>query len=60
MSNKNIWIINEYAGTPYHGMTYRHYYLAKEFTTKGYDTTIITASYSHFLNKYPDMVSKLQ
>jgi len=24
--SKNIWIINEYAGSPYHGMEFRHYY----------------------------------
>lgn len=52
---KNIWIINEYAGSILHGMTYRHYYLAKELIAKGYDTTIITASYSHFLNKFPEL-----
>jgi len=46
--NKNIWIINEYAGTPYHGMTFRHYYLAKELVKLGYKVTIFTSSFSHF------------
>lgn len=55
---KNIWIINEYAGSPYHGMTYRHYYLAKELHTLGYNVTIITASYSHFLTEKPDMKAR--
>ena len=27
---KSIWIINQYAGSPKHGMEFRHYYLAKE------------------------------
>jgi glycosyltransferase involved in cell wall biosynthesis len=55
---KTIWIINEYAGAPEYGMTYRHYYLAKEFVKMGNPTTIITASYSHFLRKTPRMNGK--
>ena len=46
--SKNIWIINEYAGTPYHGMTFRHYYLAKELVRLGYKVTIFTSSFSHY------------
>ena len=46
--SKNIWIINEYAGTPYHGMTFRHYYLAKELVKLGYKVTIFTSSFSHY------------
>jgi len=42
-----IWIINQYAGSPQHGMEFRHYYLAKEFNAKGYRTIIISGSYSH-------------
>lgn len=56
--SKNILIINEYAGSPSYGMTFRHYYLAKEFNKKGYETTIISASYSHFLKKIPEMNGK--
>lgn len=58
MKNKNILIINEYAGSLEYGMTFRHYYLAKKFVKQGYDTTIVTASYSHFLKKFPDMENK--
>jgi len=58
MKNKNILIINEYAGSLEYGMTFRHYYLAKEFIKLGYPTTIISASYSHFLKKFPDMENK--
>lgn len=46
--SKNLWIINEYAGTPYHGMTFRHYYLAKELVKLGYKVTIFTSSFSHY------------
>jgi glycosyltransferase involved in cell wall biosynthesis len=50
--NKTLWIINEYAGSPYHGMEFRHYYLGKELVKRGYNVYIITASYSHlFYNK---------
>lgn len=50
---KNIWIINEYAGSPYHGMEFRHYYLSKELIKQGYDITIISASYSHLFKSTP-------
>ncbi|MCS7231814.1 MAG: glycosyltransferase family 4 protein [Elusimicrobiota bacterium] len=49
----NIWIINEYAGSPYHGMEYRHYYLGREFVNLGHNVTIISASYSHLFRKAP-------
>ncbi|WP_231964804.1 glycosyltransferase family 4 protein [Sulfurospirillum cavolei] len=52
---KNILIINEYAGSPSYGMTFRHYYFAKEFMKKGHHTIIVSASFSHFLKRYPDM-----
>jgi len=52
INNKTLWIINEYAGSPYHGMEFRHYYLGKELVKRGYNVYIITASYSHlFYNK---------
>jgi len=50
---KTIWIINDYAGSPSHGMTYRHYYMAKELQKKGVNPIIISASFSHFFNNYP-------
>lgn len=50
-----IWIINEYAGSPSYGMTFRHYYLAKEFLKKAHKVTIISASFSHLLKTYPQM-----
>lgn len=49
--SKNIWFINEYAGTPYHGMTFRHYYLAKELVKLGCKVTIFTSSFSHYTLK---------
>ncbi len=52
-TKKTVWIINDYAGSPSHGMTYRHYYIAKELQKKSINPIIISASYSHFLNNFP-------
>ncbi len=49
---KHIWIINEYAGSPYYGMEFRHYYLAKELIKLGYNVTIISATYSHLFSHH--------
>lgn len=51
--NQTIWIIDEYAGSPYHGMEFRHYYLAKQLIKLGYSVTIISASYSHLYYSLP-------
>ncbi len=55
MISKNIWIINQYTGSPYHGMNYRSYYLAKEFINQGNSVTIFAGSYSHLFTNYPDV-----
>ena len=52
--SKNIWIINEYAGSPYHGMEFRHYYLGKELVKLGNKVTIISSSYSHLFKNLPN------
>ena len=53
MKAKNIWIINEYAGTPYHGMEFRHYYLGKELVKLGDKVTVVSSSYSHLFKNLP-------
>ena len=58
MNNKSILIINEYAGSPYHGMEFRHYYIGKELVKLGYKVTIISASYSHLFRKLPAVSNK--
>lgn len=50
-----ILIVNHYAGSPYHGMVFRHYYLAKEWVKMGHDVTIVAASFTHIRIKNPDM-----
>jgi len=51
---KNIWIINDYAGSPYHGMEFRHYYLGKQLIKLGYSINVISSNYSHLFNKLPE------
>ena len=53
MAKKTIWIINDYAGSPYHGMEFRNYYFAKEWVKHGYEVYIMTASYMHLFKKLP-------
>lgn len=52
--NKNIWIINQYAGSSNHGMTFRSYFLAKEFI-KRHRVTIFSASFSHVMSNPPSV-----
>lgn len=40
-------------GSPYHGMEYRHYYLAKNLIEKGYKVTLVSGSYSHLFTSPP-------
>jgi len=49
----NIWIINQYCGSKFHGMNFRSWYFAKELKKKGYNPHIISASYSHLFYKLP-------
>jgi len=51
--SKCIWIINDYAGSAYHGMEFRNYYFAKEFVKLGYKVYIISATYMHLFKKFP-------
>lgn len=55
--DKTIWIINQYAGSSKHGMTFRSFYLAKEFVKK-HKVEIISASYSHVMNNPPKVIDK--
>ena len=49
----NIWIINQYTGTPTYGMNYRSYYLAKTLMGNGAKVTIFSGSYSHLFTSFP-------
>lgn len=51
----NILLINHYAGSPYHGMEFRPYYLGQEWIKYGHKLTIVAGSYSHIRKKNIDM-----
>lgn len=53
--SKTIWFINEYAGSPYHGMVFRHYFLAKYLQELGVKVFIITGNYSHLFFNQPNV-----
>ena len=55
---KNIWIINEYAGSPHHGMEFRHYHLGKQLINWDYSINIISSHYSHLFKKLPEAPSE--
>lgn len=48
-----ILYINHYAGSPKHGMEYRPYYLAREWTRSGHQVKIIAADQSHIRRNAP-------
>ena len=52
-SNKTFLIINQTAGSPYHGMVYRNYYIAREWVKEGHRAIIITSSYFHNFHTLP-------
>jgi len=53
-TGKVIWIVNHYAGSPVHGMEYRHYYLAQQFRRMSLRPVILCASFHHLLTKVPE------
>lgn len=50
-----ILLINHYAGSVYHGMEFRPYYLSREWVRMGHDVAIVAASFSHLRQKNIDM-----
>ena len=51
--SKTIWIFNDYAGSKYHGMEFRNYYVARELVKMGHKVTIVSASYMHLFKQLP-------
>ena len=49
----NILLINHYAGSDYHGMEFRPYYMAREWKAMGHDVTILGADFSHLRKNNP-------
>lgn len=49
----NILLINHYAGSDYHGMEFRPFYMAREWKNKGHNVTILGADFSHLRKNNP-------
>jgi glycosyltransferase involved in cell wall biosynthesis len=52
---KEIWFINQAAGSPYHGMVFRTYYLAREMVKAGHRVTVFSGSFNHNFFKLPSV-----
>ena len=50
-----VWIVNQYAGSPLHGMEYRHYHLARELTRRGHRVVVLSGSWSHLYTHQPEV-----
>jgi glycosyltransferase involved in cell wall biosynthesis len=54
----NILLINHYAGSPYHGMEFRTYYMAREWVRAGHQVTIVASATSHIRARAPELGGK--
>jgi glycosyltransferase involved in cell wall biosynthesis len=50
-----VWIVNQYAGSPRHGMEYRHYHLARGLARRGHTVVVISGSWSHLYTAPPQV-----
>ena len=56
----NILYIFHYAGSPKYGMSFRPYYLGKEWVKQGHNVTIVGASFSHLRQQQPEVNKDFQ
>lgn len=47
------WMVNQYAGSPWHGMEYRHYHLARALAERGHRVVVVSGSQSHLFTRPP-------
>ena len=50
---KTVWLVNQYAGSPRHGMQYRPYQLGVRLREMGVDVTVVSGTFSHLFQKQP-------
>ena len=50
-----VWIVNQYAGSPRHGMEYRHYHLARGLAERGHRVVVVSGSRSHLFAQPPQV-----
>ena len=55
MSNKVVWVINQFAGTPESGWGERHFYFSRYWVKHGYKVRIISGSFNHMFKKMPEV-----
>lgn len=55
-----ILLINHYAGSVYHGMEFRPYYLSREWVKMGHEVTVVAASFSHLRQKNIEMQEEIK
>ena len=56
----NILYIFHYAGSPEYGMSFRPYYMAREWVKQGHNVTILASSFSHLRQNNPDVRKDFQ
>ena len=56
----NILYIFHYAGSPEYGMSFRPYYMAREWVEQGHNVTIIGSSFSHLRQNQPKVEKDFQ
>lgn len=56
----NILYIFHYAGSPEYGMSFRPYYMSREWVKQGHNVTIIASSFSHLRQKNPVVTNDFQ
>jgi glycosyltransferase involved in cell wall biosynthesis len=49
-----IWFVNQYAGSPEHGMEFRHYELGQALAARGHTVAVISGTYSHLFSRPPE------
>jgi glycosyltransferase involved in cell wall biosynthesis len=54
-ASPTIWMINQYAGSPWHGMEYRHYHLARALAERGHRVVVVSGSHSHLFTRPPQV-----
>ena len=48
-----VWFVNQYAGSPHHGMEFRHYEIGRELAAMGHTVVLISGSRSHLFVQPP-------
>jgi len=55
-----VWFVNQYAGSPHHGMEFRHYELGRQLVELGARVVVISGSYSHLYAHQPEVRATYQ